>query len=60
MPPHRIDETVPFVPVRIAVMAASDTRDASDDVSGGTLAQRIKGAGHGLAKRTSPRNAAKT
>jgi molybdenum cofactor biosynthesis protein B len=41
-----------FVPVRIAVMTVSDTRDASNDVSGGTLAARIKDAGHELAART--------
>jgi len=51
-PPHRIDETKPFAPVRIAVMTVSDTRDASDDVSGDTLAARIADAGHVLAART--------
>ncbi|HEY1632185.1 MAG TPA: molybdenum cofactor biosynthesis protein B [Rhizomicrobium sp.] len=40
-----------FVAVRIAVMTVSDTRDASSDVSGGTLAARIKDAGHELAAR---------
>ena len=52
MPPHRIDETREFVPVRIAVMTVSDTRDASNDTSGDTLAQRIKDAGHILFART--------
>ncbi len=51
-PPHRIDEDKAFVPVRIALMTVSDTRDASDDVSGDTLAARIAGAGHVLAART--------
>jgi molybdenum cofactor biosynthesis protein B len=51
-PPHRIDETKEFVPVRIAVMTVSDTRDLSDDESGDTLAKRITGAGHVLAART--------
>jgi molybdenum cofactor biosynthesis protein B len=46
-----IDETVKFVPVRIAVLTVSDTRDASNDKSGDTLAQRIKDAGHVLAAR---------
>jgi molybdenum cofactor biosynthesis protein B len=46
-----IDETVKFVPVRIAVMTVSDTRDESNDKSGDTLAQRIKDAGHVLAAR---------
>lgn len=52
MPTHPIDETRIFVPVRIAVMTVSDTRDASDDVSGDTLAARIEDAGHVLAART--------
>jgi len=51
-PPHRIDESKAFVPVRIAVMTVSDTRDASDDESGDTLARRIADAGHILAART--------
>jgi molybdenum cofactor biosynthesis protein B len=46
-----IDETVKFVPVRIAVVTVSDTRDESNDKSGDTLAQRIKDAGHVLAAR---------
>jgi len=46
-----IDETVTFIPVRIAVLTVSDTRDASNDKSGDTLAQRIKDAGHVLAAR---------
>lgn len=41
-----------FVPVRIAVMTVSDTRDAANDVSGDTLAARIRDAGHELAART--------
>jgi len=52
MPPHRIDESIAFVPVRIAVLTVSDTRDASNDTSGDTLAERIKDAGHILAART--------
>jgi molybdopterin adenylyltransferase len=51
MPPHRIDETRAFVPVRIAVLTVSDTRDASNDTSGDTLAARIAEAGHVLAAR---------
>ncbi len=50
--PHRLDETIAFVPVRIAVMTVSDTRTASNDTSGDTLAARIAGAGHVLAART--------
>ena len=50
--PPRIDETKAFVPVRIAVMTVSDTRDASDDESGDILVKRIQDAGHILAART--------
>jgi len=52
MSTHPIDEMRPLLPVRIAVMTVSDTRDASDDVSGDTLAARISDAGHVLAART--------
>ena len=47
----RIDETRPFIPVRIAVLTVSDTRSLSDDKSGQTLADRITEAGHVLAAR---------
>jgi molybdenum cofactor biosynthesis protein B len=47
----RIDEKRPFIPVRIAVLAVSDTRDLEGDVSGGTLAALIAEAGHVLADR---------
>ena len=47
-----IDETIAFVPVRIAVMTISDTRNESNDKSGDTLAARILDAGHILAART--------
>ena len=46
-----IDETVPFIPVRIAVLTVSDTRSPADDKSGDTLAGRIADAGHVLAAR---------
>lgn len=49
--PPRIDESIVFVPVNIAVLTVSDTRDASNDTSGDTLAARIKDAGHNLAAR---------
>jgi len=52
MPAPRLDETIAFVPVRIAVMTVSDTRSKADDVSGDTLAKRIEDAGHLLAART--------
>jgi molybdenum cofactor biosynthesis protein B len=44
--PMPIDETLPFVPVNIAVLTVSDTRDLSTDRSGQTLADRIAAAGH--------------
>ena len=47
----RIDETLEFVPVRIAVLTVSDTRTPDDDRSGDTLVGRIESAGHILAHR---------
>ena len=47
----RIDETLPFHPVRIAVLTVSDTRTPADDRSGDTLVERIAAAGHILAAR---------
>jgi molybdenum cofactor biosynthesis protein B len=47
----RLDLTRPFVPVRIAVMTVSDTRDISTDTSGALLANRVQDAGHILAAR---------
>ena len=49
--PMPIDPTLPFRPVRIAVLTVSDTRDAASDTSGDVLAERIAGAGHLLAAR---------
>jgi molybdopterin adenylyltransferase len=46
-----IDEKRPFVPVNIAILTISDTRDAAADKSGDTLAERVVGAGHKLAAR---------
>jgi molybdenum cofactor biosynthesis protein B len=40
-----------FIPVRIAVLTVSDSRDLSTDKSGDTLVGRIEGAGHLLAGR---------
>lgn len=47
----RIDESKNFVPVRIAVLTVSDTRDMGDDRSGEVLVSRIEAAGHVLADR---------
>ncbi|KIC46485.1 molybdopterin biosynthesis protein B [Ruegeria sp. ANG-S4] len=47
----RIDESLEFIPVRIAVLTVSDTRSLEDDRSGQTLVDRIESAGHVLADR---------
>ena len=46
-----IDETRQFVPLKIAVLTVSDTRELADDKSGNTLVDRIRAAGHILAER---------
>jgi len=48
----RIDTSITFVPVHIAVLTVSDTRSKEDDVSGDTLVKRLEGAGHILCART--------
>ncbi len=48
---HGINESLEFVPVRIAVLTVSDTRKEKDDTSGDLLASRIEEAGHELASR---------
>lgn len=47
----RVDESIAFVPVRIAVLTVSDTRTAADDTSGDALVARLQDAGHILAGR---------
>jgi molybdopterin adenylyltransferase len=47
----KLDESRPFIPVRIAVLTVSDTRTLADDRSGDTLAEMIGAAGHELAAR---------
>jgi molybdenum cofactor biosynthesis protein B len=47
-----IDETRQFVPLKIAVLTVSDTRDLAGDKSGATLCERIRAAGHVLAERS--------
>jgi molybdenum cofactor biosynthesis protein B len=42
----RIDETKDFIPVRIAVLTVSDTRQLENDKSGQTLVDRIVADGH--------------
>jgi molybdenum cofactor biosynthesis protein B len=46
-----IDDSRPFVPVRIAVLTVSDTRGLAEDRSGDTLVARIEDAGHIVADR---------
>ena len=41
----KIDETRPFIPVRIAVLTVSDTRGLADDRSGDTLVQLLESGG---------------
>lgn len=47
----RIDTDRPFHPVRIAVLAVSDTRTLAEDHSGDVLVDRLEAAGHNLAAR---------
>jgi molybdenum cofactor biosynthesis protein B len=46
-----IDDSRPFLPVRIAVLTVSDTRGLADDRSGDALVERLTAAGHRLADR---------
>ena len=46
-----IDDTLPFVPLSIAVLTVSDTRSLEEDKSGSTLAERLTRAGHRLGDR---------
>ncbi|BCJ90179.1 hypothetical protein IZ6_09140 [Terrihabitans soli] len=47
----KLDESRPFIPMKIAVLTVSDTRTLEDDKSGSTLTERLTGAGHVLADR---------
>ena len=44
-----IDQSLPFYPIRIAVMTISDTRTEETDKSGALLVERLTAAGHELA-----------
>jgi molybdenum cofactor biosynthesis protein B len=46
-----IDPNGTFVPVNIAILTVSDTRDLATDRSGDTLAARIEASGHKLVDR---------
>ncbi len=48
---HGLDESLPFYPLRIAVLTISDTRNETTDTSGALLADRLSKAGHELAGR---------
>jgi molybdenum cofactor biosynthesis protein B len=47
----KLDESRPFIPVRIAVLTVSDTRTPEDDKSGATLVELIRSAGHEVAAK---------
>lgn len=49
--PGRIDESVPFQPLKVAVLTVSDSRDLASDRSGDVLAERLQTAGHRLQER---------
>ena len=46
-----IDKSLSFLPLRIAVLTVSDTRDEATDSSGGLLIERVSAEGHDLAGR---------
>jgi len=46
-----IDESLPFYPLRIAVITISDTRTVETDKSGALLVERLTSAGHELVGR---------
>lgn len=47
----RIDESKPFIPIRIAILTISDTRSEADDKSGATLLRLAEAAGHEIIAR---------
>jgi len=47
----RIDKTILFVPVNIAILTVSDSRKSDNDRSGDLLAGRVNDDGHNLAGR---------
>lgn len=50
-PAGKLDLGREFIPVRVAVLTVSDTRDEESDTSGRVLADRVARDGHVLAKR---------
>jgi molybdenum cofactor biosynthesis protein B len=49
--PGRLDHSRPFLPVNIALLTVSDTRDAARDRSGAALADLAASAGHCVVAR---------
>lgn len=47
----RIDESIPFLPVNIAVLTVSDSRTLEDDKSGRVLCEMIEADNHKVASR---------
>jgi molybdopterin adenylyltransferase len=45
-----LDDTRPFIPLKIAVLTISDTRQVADERSGDALIERLSNAGHALAE----------
>ena len=46
-----IDTSIKFIPINIAIITISDTRDINNDNSGNILESRIKILGHKIIKR---------
>jgi molybdenum cofactor biosynthesis protein B len=55
-----INEAREFLPVGIAILTVSDSRDETDDQSGDTLIQRAKDAGHDVIARKVVRDVVET
>ncbi|HWA01628.1 MAG TPA: molybdenum cofactor biosynthesis protein B [Caulobacterales bacterium] len=53
---RRIDASLPFKPVNVAVLTVSDTRDEESDTSGALLAQMIARDGHRVVARAMVRD----
>lgn len=49
--PHRLDESLQFLAVNVALLTVSDSRSLEDDRSGDTLQRLIGEAGHRVVKR---------
>jgi molybdenum cofactor biosynthesis protein B len=48
---NRLDDTRPFIPLRIAILTMSDTRTAAEDKSGDMLAELATSSGHTVSAR---------